>query len=490
MAIVQIQFRRDTYTNWSGSNPILASGEPAYTTDLDTWKIGDGVTSYLSLADRNITDGFISGSSQLDGTTIDSLHLTAVSATGSFQGDGSQLTSVNSSVPAGVISGSSQLDGTTIDSLNLTNVSATGSFSASYIDFKPTVNGDTPAYKEGRVWYDNDEGALSVYNYEADITLQVGQEIYIRVYNNTGATILNGKPVFVSGSQGDNPYVWLAESDTSAHIDAVNHIIGMATHDIEASMVGYVTTEGRVRGIDTTQFAAGDVLYVSSSAGEITNIVPVYPDETLKIGVVIKSGANGIIFVRPSDPVNFGSISGLSGSASENGELWVYDSSKEVWYPSNENLSLSGSFSGSFFGDGSGLTGITSTPDAGTVSGSDQLTGSFEEIGTGIISGSRVAVEQLATKFKSGSVISALDVDWNDSLVYTKTLTTGSTMTFSNLYIGTKTLEVDGNFTLALPSDFKVITGTFDGTVPNFIEVQCTELVTGSGWITISQEAV
>jgi hypothetical protein len=49
MAIVQIQFRRDTYSNWSGSNPILAAGEPALDTDSGTFKIGDGTTEYLLL---------------------------------------------------------------------------------------------------------------------------------------------------------------------------------------------------------------------------------------------------------------------------------------------------------------------------------------------------------------------------------------------------------------------------------------------------------
>ena len=41
------------------------------------------------------------------------------------------------------------------------------------------------------------------------------------------------------------------------------------------------------------------------------------------------------------------------------------------------NAVISGSFSGSYIGDGSGLSGVGAAPAAGTVSGSDQLSGSF-----------------------------------------------------------------------------------------------------------------
>lgn len=47
--MTKIQLRRDTSTNWSSTNPVLASGEPAYETDTGKFKIGDGTTAYNSL---------------------------------------------------------------------------------------------------------------------------------------------------------------------------------------------------------------------------------------------------------------------------------------------------------------------------------------------------------------------------------------------------------------------------------------------------------
>lgn len=45
----QIKLRRDTYANFTSSNPVLGSGEPAYETDTKKLKIGDGSTAYTQL---------------------------------------------------------------------------------------------------------------------------------------------------------------------------------------------------------------------------------------------------------------------------------------------------------------------------------------------------------------------------------------------------------------------------------------------------------
>jgi len=45
-----IQVRRDTESNWSSNNPILASGEIAFSTDQYKIKIGDGVSNWSNLS--------------------------------------------------------------------------------------------------------------------------------------------------------------------------------------------------------------------------------------------------------------------------------------------------------------------------------------------------------------------------------------------------------------------------------------------------------
>lgn len=49
MSNVQLQFRRGTDAEWTGANPILASGEVGYETNTSKMKIGDGTTPWNSL---------------------------------------------------------------------------------------------------------------------------------------------------------------------------------------------------------------------------------------------------------------------------------------------------------------------------------------------------------------------------------------------------------------------------------------------------------
>lgn len=46
----KIQFRRDTYSNWTSNNPILSEGEIGLDLTNGTFKIGNGVTAWNSLS--------------------------------------------------------------------------------------------------------------------------------------------------------------------------------------------------------------------------------------------------------------------------------------------------------------------------------------------------------------------------------------------------------------------------------------------------------
>lgn len=49
MPYIQLQFRRDSSTNWQQTNPILASGELGIELDTHTFKIGDGTLRWNAL---------------------------------------------------------------------------------------------------------------------------------------------------------------------------------------------------------------------------------------------------------------------------------------------------------------------------------------------------------------------------------------------------------------------------------------------------------
>jgi len=48
-SVFQLSLRGDTLARWTAFNPVLADREMVLETDTDKFKIGDGVTPYLSL---------------------------------------------------------------------------------------------------------------------------------------------------------------------------------------------------------------------------------------------------------------------------------------------------------------------------------------------------------------------------------------------------------------------------------------------------------
>ena len=57
-----IQIRRDTASNWTSANPILAQGEMGAETDTSKIKIGDGTTAWASLGYLIDTGDYLSAS--------------------------------------------------------------------------------------------------------------------------------------------------------------------------------------------------------------------------------------------------------------------------------------------------------------------------------------------------------------------------------------------------------------------------------------------
>lgn len=49
----RIQDRRDTASNWTSRNPVLAAGEHGYEIGTGKLKVGDGVTTWSGLAYRS-----------------------------------------------------------------------------------------------------------------------------------------------------------------------------------------------------------------------------------------------------------------------------------------------------------------------------------------------------------------------------------------------------------------------------------------------------
>ena len=116
---------------------------------------------------------------------------------------------------------------------------------------------------QGTITWNSDEETLDIVQNGA--ILQVGQEIYYRARNNSGATITEGTPVMATGSLGASGRITIAPMDGTDLANA-KRFIGIATEDIANGTDGKITHFGKVRDIDTSAWSEGDLLYVSSSA--------------------------------------------------------------------------------------------------------------------------------------------------------------------------------------------------------------------------------
>jgi len=120
--------------------------------------------------------------------------------------------------------------------------------------------------------------------------------------NDSGSTLLKGKVVAISGVQGNNTLVDLADADDATARPA----FGLVYADANNNTACEVVTFGNLSGVNTSAFSEGDILYVDTTAGELTATAPSGEAAAIQnIGKVIRSHASaGIIKVGGAGRAN------------------------------------------------------------------------------------------------------------------------------------------------------------------------------------------
>lgn len=169
-----------------------------------------------------------------------------------------------------------------------------------------------PTYNEGESYYHS--GVLNIMGAYSDVVLQVGREMHMKVVNNSGATIANGKIVRHDGVAGGIPQIELAKADTFDNA----RILGMTTHEILDGQEGVITTFGEVGSLDTTGVAEGVPLYLSATvAGTFTETAPAIVSRIG--GVTVSHATTGKLFVYIINNKNLPNVFGkLQGQTAGN----------------------------------------------------------------------------------------------------------------------------------------------------------------------------
>ena len=115
------------------------------------------------------------------------------------------------------------------------------------------------------------------------------------VKNVSGGSLSKGTVVYQSGSTGTIAEVQAAEADVASKMPA----IGILAETLADQAEGKMVLIGKISGLDTSGFSAGDTVFVSTTAGTLTNSPPAGETSLIQnIGKVIKVHASaGVIVV-------------------------------------------------------------------------------------------------------------------------------------------------------------------------------------------------
>jgi hypothetical protein len=156
-----------------------------------------------------------------------------------------------------------------------------------------TTNGGPQALGE-LAWLASTESlALRLKNGE---NLDIGEETIYHVENNTGSTIAKGAAVSYAGTTGASGKLRVKPWNGST--DLPEAFMGLAMGAIATGETGYVTAFGAIRGVNTSGFSDGVILYANPTS---TGLTATKPTGTHVVAAVCISAANnGTLLVRPT----------------------------------------------------------------------------------------------------------------------------------------------------------------------------------------------
>ena len=176
----------------------------------------------------------------------------------------------------------------------------------------------------------------AVYDSDGDGVVDSSERLEFIGKNSTGVTIAKNKVVYISGATGQKPNITLA--DASLEITS-SKTIGITRTAIANNSDGYVITHGTIHDIDTSAFTDGNALWLSETAGEITNVVPSEPAHAVFIGYVAYAHPTaGKIILHIQNGYELNELHGVSVSSEVNNDVLQFESSTGLW--KNKQLSI------------------------------------------------------------------------------------------------------------------------------------------------------
>ena len=181
--------------------------------------------------------------------------------------------------------------------------------------------------------YSSDVGDF-IYGGNDGTQLEVGQKHVWYVKNDQGGALVAGDVVYASGTVGASGRIKVKKYIANGTIPS-KFLLGIVAKDFNDGEDGYVVDFGKIRGLNTSSFSEGAVLYASTStAGALTATRPNSPNFEMPIAFVVSSGNPGTIAVRVTPGQKLGelhNVDTLVDYTTSNGHLLTYNSSTGIW---------------------------------------------------------------------------------------------------------------------------------------------------------------
>ncbi len=265
-----------------------------------------------------------------------------------------------------------------------------------YLDFDTTYATTLGAGQLG--WNGNDTLGLGMIG--GNVVQHIGEDTYF--YVKSSSAITKGQLCMFTGAVGSSGVLTAAPSTAIPYAEA---IIGVAAEDIALGNFGLIQSVGTLRGVDTSAFLDGDILYYNSAVtGGFTKTYPASGPVVI-VAAVAKSGAgsSGVLTIRVSFQTRVTGSTGLS--VVQANDTVALTNTGVTSLTAGTGISVSGATGGVTVTNtapdqvvsitGAGTTTVTGTYPNFTVTSNDQYVGTVTSVaataGTGIsITGSPI----------------------------------------------------------------------------------------------------
>jgi len=178
-------------------------------------------------------------------------------------------------------------------------------------------------------WNDT-AGTLDLGLKGGNVTMQIGEELFLRVTNSTGSAIPKGSVVYITGSTGSHVNVVLSQANSEG---TSSKTLGITAETIANAQTGFVATNGIVSGLDTSTLTEGGAVWLSATvAGGLTSTRPSPPDHAVLIGWCVKSHASvGALYIHIANGYEVAELHDVLLTSIANNQVLSYESASGLW---------------------------------------------------------------------------------------------------------------------------------------------------------------